>query len=109
MRLVLVSAAALTLVGGTAVSAQPVGIDPGGQRESHDRGASASRDAAPSRHGVRGRTAQAGDRAAVNLVDDRPNYQRSPRTGRRWMKVDNDNVAGVSAATGAVYQIIGRR
>jgi Ni/Co efflux regulator RcnB len=101
MKLVLVSAAALTLVGGTAVTAQP----------SAPRGAwhTPVRDAATSRHWSRGDTLPAADRTANDTVDYRSNHLRRPRAGRRWVKVDNDNFAETSVKTGRIYQIIGPR
>ncbi len=109
MKLVLVTAAALTLVGGTAVNAQPVSPDHRGQQQSDQRGAPQARDAAPSHHWARGQTLPSGYRTSGHYVDYKSNHLRRPHAGRRWVKVDNDNFAEVSLATGVIYQIIGSR
>jgi Ni/Co efflux regulator RcnB len=111
MKLILVSAAALTLVGGTAVSAQQVAPDHRGQQQSDHRGQQQSDQRvtpgweAP-HHWARGQTLPDHYRTSDNYVDYRSNHLRRPHAGRRWVKVDNDNFAEVSLTTGIIYQII---
>jgi len=100
MKLILVSAAALTLVGGTAVNAQPATPD--------QRGAPQAHGAETSRHWARGDTLPATYRTSSNYVD-KAYHLRAPHPGRRWVSVDNDNFAEMSLSTGRIYQITGRR
>lgn len=109
MKLVLVSVAALALVGGTAAHAQPAGSDHRDRQPSVQRDAPRSQEATTPRHWTRGQTLPAGYRTPSAYVDYRSNHLRRPHAGRRWVKVDNDHFAETSVATGLIYQIIGRR
>ena len=109
MKLVLVSAAALTLVGGTAVTAQPSASRSQPQSDQRIAWLRPARDAATSRHWARGDSLPAADRTSSDAVDYRSNHLRRPRAGRRWVKVDNDNFAETSVKTGRIYKIIGPR
>jgi Ni/Co efflux regulator RcnB len=107
MKLILVSAAVLTLVGGTALSAQQVAPDHRGQQQSEQRDGRQGQDA--NRHWARGQTLPDSYRSSGNYVDYRSNHLRRPHAGRRWVKVDNGRFAEVSPTTGLIYQIIAGR
>jgi Ni/Co efflux regulator RcnB len=107
MKLVLVSAAVLVLVGGTAVCAQPA-PDHRNQQQSDQRGAQHAPEAT-AHHWARGQNLPASYRAPSAYVDYKSNHLSRPHTGRRWVKVDNDNFAEMSVKTGHIYQISGHR
>lgn len=101
MKLTLVSAAALVLVDGTAVCAQPAEFDHRDGRHGQQAG--------EAHRWARGQTLPSTYRDQSLRVDYRSNHLRRPHAGRRWVRVDNDNFAEMSLSTGRIYQIVPRR
>ena len=105
MKLILVSTAALVLVGGTAVCAQPQESNRRDQ-QSEQRDVQHGQQSRESHHWTRGQTLPSSYRTPSAYVDYRSNHLSRPHAGRRWVKVDNDNFAEMSLSTGHIYQII---
>ncbi len=97
MKIFLISAAALSLVGGAAI-AQPhhdQGRHGQVQNQGHNGGHQWSR----------GQRLPSNYRTADHYVDYRSNHLRRPAKGRRWVRTDNGSFAEIALATGLIYSI----
>lgn len=109
MKRLLIGAVALTMLGGTAASAQPYHNDRHDERrverhddrrmERHDRG----------HHWARGQRLPSEYRSRNYYVSDYRRYHlRQPPRGYQWVRVD-DNYMLVALTTGLISQIIASR
>jgi Ni/Co efflux regulator RcnB len=94
MKIFLISAAALSLVGGAAIAQPNHHRDQG--HDNHSQGG---------HQWSRGQRLPSNYRTADHYVDYRSNHLRRPAHGHRWVRTDNGSYAEIALATGLIYSI----
>jgi Ni/Co efflux regulator RcnB len=112
MKRLLIATVALSLLGGTAASADPHGHGRGHDRDRYERDRHDGRHDNGNHYGQRKHRWARGERLPTTYyrdrgyyVDYRRHHLRAPPRGYQWVRVDNDYVM-VALATGLIASII---